>query len=143
VNAINSGVDEKLFVLIRDSINKTPFYNLLGLTLNELGPGFAEIGIVTRPEHTNPLGLIHGGVYMAMADAAMGNAVRSLGVKAVTVECSTSLIAASGLNEKMVAQGKVLKAGKSLFFVEASLFCGDKLIAHSKGTFYKAGDINI
>jgi acyl-CoA thioesterase len=139
---INSGIDEKLFVLLRDSIGKTPFYNLLNLHLNELGPGFAEIGTTTRPEHTNPLGIIHGGLPMSMADAAMANAVRSLGVKAVTVDCSTSFTAAAGINEALVARGKVLKSGKNLIFVEASVFCGDKLIADSKGTFYKMGVID-
>lgn len=143
MTAINSGLDEKLFVYIRDSISKTPYYNLLGLNLNELGPGSAEIVTTTRPEHTNPLGLIHGGLPMSMADAAMGNAIRTLGVKAVTVDFSTSLIAGAGINEMLVARGKVLKAGKNLIFVEASVFCGDKLIANSKGTFYKTGVIDI
>lgn len=140
---INAGIDEKLFVYLRDSISKTPYYNLLGLNLNELGPGSAEIVTITRPEHTNPLGIIHGGLPMSLADAAMGNAVRTLGVKGVTVDCSTSLIAAAGIDEIMVARGKVVKAGKKLIFVEASVLCGDKLIANSKGTFYITGVIDI
>lgn len=143
MSAINCGLEENLFILISDSISKTPFYNLVGLNLNEVGPGFAEIGTVTLPEHTNPLGLVHGGLLMSMADAAMGNAVRSLGLKAVTVDCSTSFTAAAALNELLFARGRVLKAGRNLIFVEASVFCGDKLIASSKGTFYKTGVIDI
>lgn len=143
MSSVNAGIDEKLFILIRDSIAETPFYNLLGLTLNEIGPGFAEIGTVTRPEHTNPIGLIHGGLAMSMADAAMGNAVRSLGLKAVTVECSTSFIAAAALNEVIKARGRVVKAGKNLIFVEATVLSGERIIASSKGTFYKIGVLDV
>lgn len=140
---INSGINERLFAIIRDTINTTPYYELLGLELMEIGPGFVEIGTTTRSDHTNPLGLIHGGLFMSMADAAMGNAVRSLGIKGVTVDCSTSFVAAAGMNEFLRARGTVLKMGRNLVFTEARVFSGDKIIADSKGTFYNTGNIEI
>jgi len=57
------------------------------------------------------------------------------------VDCSTALIAAAGNGERIVARGQVLKAGKSLVFARAEVYAGDRLVADSKGTFYKTGVI--
>lgn len=92
----NTGIEPQLFDYINHSINETPFYNLLGIKVYKLGPGLAELETVAESKHMNPLGAVHGGLYMSLADAAMGNAVRSLGIKGVTVDCSTAFIAAAG-----------------------------------------------
>jgi acyl-CoA thioesterase len=141
--AINSGIEEKLFKWIENSIAQTPFYNLLGLGLNELGPGFAEVSTATRAEHGNPLGGVHGGLLMSLADAAMANAVRSLGVKATTVDCATSMVSPAAIGEVLLARGQVSKAGKTLLFTDAQVLHGDKLIATAKGIFYRLGELEV
>ncbi len=142
LDAINAGLDEKLFDYLRKSIKETPYYNLIGLNLQLLAPGYAEFRVVSAPDHMNPLGLIHGGFIISIVDAAMANAVRSLGIKGATVDISTSLISVAKLGDTIVARGKVLKAGRSLIFTEGQIHVGDKLIGDSKATFYKSSDLN-
>lgn len=137
MKAVNQGIDEALFQYLVHSIKESPFYNLLGLELEAAALGEVTIGAVTENKHTNPLGLIHGGVVMTIADAAMGNAIRSLGIKGVTIDCSTSYPASAPMGTEIKAIGKVLRAGRNLIFAEAQVYAGEKLIGHSKATFYR------
>lgn len=135
----NMGIDTRLFDYIVHSINSTPFYHLLGLQVKKLGPGAAILEATARIDHTNPLGAVHGGLYMSLLDAAMGNAVRSLGIKAVTIDCSTGFIAAASIGELLVASGEVLKAGKSLVFARAEVRSENRILADARGTFFRTG----
>lgn len=139
--AVNKGIEDWLFAGIEKSIQETPFYNLLGVKLVELAPGEAVLKVLPTIEHTNPLGMIHGGLLMSIADAAMGNAVRSLGSRGVTVDMSTSFISAAKIGEEIIAEGKVLKAGRNLFFVEGTVTSKDKLLVKCTGTFFKTGEM--
>lgn len=138
---LNNGLDGKLFAYLKKSIAETAYYQLLHIELKALTPGGAEFQVLGGQEHTNPMGLIHGGLITSIADAAMGNAVRSLGTKAVTVDLSTALIAAARPGDLITARGQVLKSGKNLLFTEALVYAGENLVAHSKATFYKIADI--
>lgn len=142
MDAENNGIDQKLFDYLQKSIKETKYYKLLEMELQLLAPGYAEFRVVSGPQHTNPLGLIHGGLITSMADAAMGNAIRTLGIAGVTVDLSVALIAAARLGDTIIARAKVLKSGKSMIFAEAEVHSGDTLLAHSKATFYKISDIN-
>ncbi|MGI5880374.1 MAG: PaaI family thioesterase [Syntrophomonadaceae bacterium] len=142
MNAINDGIDDILFQYIQNSIRETPYYQTLSIALSRIGLGTAEVTVTSRAEHTNPLGLIHGGLIMSLADAAMGNAVRSLGIRGVTVDCSTAFLSSAALGDLIIARGRVLKSGKSLIFAHAEIWAGEKLIADSKATFANTGIIS-
>lgn len=138
----NLGVEKSLFEYICNSVEHTPFYQLMGIHLSALGSGEAEVKLKSASQHTNPLGLMHGGVLMSIADAAMGNAIRSLGIKGVTADCSTSFIASAHLEGLLLARGKVVKAGKRLVYARAEVFSDGKMVADVKGTFANVGTID-
>lgn len=135
----NMGIDKQLFEYIVHSINDTPFYQLLGLQVKKLGPGVAELEAMARMQHSNPLGVVHGGLYMSMLDAAMGNAVRSLGIKAVTVDLSTGFVSAAAIGELLTASGEVIRSGNNLVFARAQVNAGNRVLADARGTFYRIG----
>ena len=59
--------------------------------------GHAEMELALGPEHTNSIGLVHGGVYMTLMDAAMGHASTWCSVagnrrQCVTVSLTTSFM---------------------------------------------------
>lgn len=143
MQAENHGIDQALFEYLVHSINDSPFYQLLGFELQAVDRGEVTIGVKTEEKHTNPIGLIHGGLIMTIADAAMGNALRSLGVQGVTIDCSTAFPASAAMGTEIKAAGKVLRAGRHLIFAEARVWSGEKLIGHSKGTFYKTGSVEL
>jgi len=139
----NQGIDEELFRHIADSIADTPYYKLLGIQVINIGPGLAELSVTVDLKHTNPLGVTHGGLMMSLADAAMGNAIRSLGIKAVTVDCSTGFIASAQQGETVIARGEVLRAGKNMLFAQAEVRAGNRLLSNSKASYFKTGEIDL
>lgn len=54
-----------------------PIGQLLGFELEELEPGRAVLSLQPGPEHANPMGTLHGGVFCDLGDAAMGYAYGS------------------------------------------------------------------
>ena len=143
MEAENHGLDKKLFAYLNKTIAATPYYHLLHIELRSLSPGRAEFQVIGGPEHTNPMGMIHGGLITSVADAAMANAVRSLGVKGVTTDISVALPATARLGETLVARGRILKTGTNLLFAEALVHAGERLVGHGKATFYKIGEIKL
>jgi len=143
LEAENHGLDKKLFAYLKKSIAATPYYQLLHIELRSLAPGSAEFQVIGGALHTNPMGLVHGGLITSIADAAMGNAVRSLSVKGVSVDISVALPATARLGETIIARGKVLKSGNNLLFAEALVHAGERLVGHGKATFYKLADIKL
>lgn len=139
--AVNKGIEDWLFENMNKSLQETPFYKLLGVELVELSPGEAVLKILPTIEHTNPLGMIHGGLLLSIADAAMGNAVRTLGSRGVTVDMSTSFLSSAKIGQEIIAKGKVLKAGRNLFFAEATVTSDEKLLVKCTGTFFKIGEM--
>ena len=72
---------------LRSSSGFDAFY---GLEMLELGPDRARGQLLVRPEHLQPFGLVHGGVYAAMAEG-----LTSFSTASVVLERG---LAASGLS---------------------------------------------
>ncbi len=53
---------------------KPPIAELIGFTVEEISDGRAVGSLQAGPQHTNPMGTVHGGVLCDLADAAMGMA---------------------------------------------------------------------
>lgn len=140
---VNQGLDEKLFNHIVKTNLATPYYQTLGIVMRVLAPGRAEMAVVTEARHINPLQRVHGGLISSLADAAMANAVRSLGYRGITVEFGISLMSEAPLNVELVGKGRVVKAGRNISFVEAVITAGDIPVAQSKGVFYNQGRLSL
>lgn len=138
----NLGINQDLFDYIIKTGNSSPYYSLLGMNIGAIGPGYAEVWTQIRHDHANPLGVAHGGLYMSLADAAMGTALRSLALTGVTVNLTTSFIAPGELGKIITASGKVLKNTKKIIYIEAKVAAEQKLLADVQGIFYKTGTIN-
>lgn len=138
----NRGIKTEWYEIIAASVQKTPFYELLGIELEEIGSGWAVLGVETHNKHTNPLAIVHGGLVTSLGDAAMGNAIRSLGKKAVTANMNIEFMRSIALEAKLTARGEVVKAGANLIFARAAMECNNQLVATTSGTFYVIGDLD-
>lgn len=138
----NHGLDQMLFAYLCQTVEESPFYQLMGIKLVSLGNGWAELAVNPENQHTNALGLVHGGLIMSLLDAAMGNAVRTTGVKGITAQCQTSFFSPARLQTDLRAKGEVVKKGGRLVFTKANAFCGDEEIAQGSATFYIVGKVD-
>ena len=121
----------------REYQKRIPFVQLLKVATDELGEGTATLSLPVEPQLTNSLGTVHGGVIMSLLDVALCTAARTLhphseGV--ITLSLSTSFIGA-GSGERLVAEARVLKDGRSMSFVEGEARNSDgSLVAKAIGT---------
>jgi uncharacterized protein (TIGR00369 family) len=105
----------------RDYQKKIPFLSHLKIRTDALGEGTARLSLPIEPHLTNSLGTAHGGVIMSLLDVALCTAARTLhpeSVGVITIDLSTSFIdGAKG--QKLIAEARVLRDGRSMSFVEA------------------------
>ncbi len=54
---------------------RSGFRTLLGYTTRVWAENYGEVELVIGPQHMNSIGIVHGGVYATLLDAAFGHAV--------------------------------------------------------------------
>lgn len=99
---------------------------LLGLEPLAIDPeaGTARIGYLAKPEFCNPMGVVQGGFLTAMVDEAMAMAcvgATDFRIYIPTLELKISFLSA-GYPGPMVAEGKVVRLGSSVAFLEGRLY---------------------
>lgn len=125
-----------LAAYIKKSVEESPFYTFMGITMEELGEGYAHFQVASQERHCNAIGLVQGGLMLSLADAAMGNAVRTLGVNGVTVDITGSYVKPAPFGELLRAEASVVKANKNMVYAQARVFSGQSLLVLAQGTFY-------
>jgi len=120
---------------VRASFAKQGLMATLGATLVSVSPGQVEIALVPSAAVSQQHGFVHAGAVSAIADSAAGYAALSVmpaEAGALTAEFKINLLApASG--ERIIARGRVVKAGRTLTLAQAEVFAQsgneEKLIA--------------
>ncbi len=110
---------------IRTSFAKQGMMRTLGATLGQVKSGQVEIALVPGPEVSQQHGFVHAGAISAIADSAAGYAALSMmpmdrGV--LTTEFKINLLAPAMMGDRIVARGKVVKAGRSLTLAQTEVF---------------------
>lgn len=117
-----------------------PFFTLMGVEIREIGEGTAEIAMEVRPEMTNGVGWLQGGLFTALADEAMALALYTLvsrEERIVTISETTSFIKGAR-DGTIVAKGYPLRRGRRVAFMEGEVRRDDKeqdLLARTSATF--------
>ncbi len=107
------------------------------------GDRVVELGAVLAAAHCNSRGLLHGGVIAALADNAMGLSFASARTadgsdapgSIVTVSLSVDFTAVARVGQWMLITPRVLKAGRSMGFVDALVTADGTVIARASATF--------
>ncbi len=109
---------------VRDSFHRQQAMALIGATMPVVEAGYTEIYLPHKPEVTQQHGFIHGGVVGMIADSAAGYAANTLtpaDASVLTVEYKMNLLAPAD-GELLIAQGTVLKYGRTLTVTRAEVF---------------------
>jgi uncharacterized protein (TIGR00369 family) len=93
-----------------------------------------------EPRHLNINGVVHGGVYATILDTAMGGSVVTI-LRETEVTATTSLyiefLRPAREGQTLRAEGKVVRRGRHLAFVEGQLTDGEgTLLSQAHGTWY-------
>lgn len=100
--------------------------------------GSFALGFVIGPAHCNARGFLHGGVIAALADNAMGlTYVTALGEgrSALTLSLTTDFVGVGHPGQWLEIAPRLIKAGRSIGFVDALISADDAPIARASATF--------
>jgi len=122
---------------LQERLQGSEFHRWAGIELTDAAPGRVEVSFEAGPHHLNLQGLVHGGVIAALADTAMGLAMRTKlgrGRRHVTVDLTVEFMA-PGRAGRIVARGRTVKIGRQLGFAEADVVdARGRLLARARST---------
>ena len=123
---------------INEIVNLCPYFELLSMKLVDVGIGYSVIEIDVAKKHLQPFGMVHGGVFASIIDAASfwsiyyGIEDQSVGLTTVDLKLNYLAPAASG---KLIARGRQIKLGKTLGYADAEVSDETgKVLAHGSST---------
>ena len=114
-----------------------PFWDLLGIEIAEMRPGYGKLIMRTEEKLTNPYGYTHGGVLSTLADSAAAVAIAGIahaeGKRFVTVEMKINFLnpVTGGIIE---AEARILREGR-VVPAEVDIYNEDKLVAKAIATY--------
>jgi uncharacterized protein (TIGR00369 family) len=120
---------------------QSAFLTLIGAKTVEKGEELFRISLLLEERHTNPNGVMHGGVMTSLMDEAVGGViayVRGLDVMRSaphsTVDMNVSFLSAARAGDELVVEARPIKVGRSVAFAEAEARRGDGTLV-GKGRF--------
>lgn len=122
---------------VQGVVNPCPYFSLLSIELKDLGWGKSSMEILVQEKHMQPFGIVHGGVFASLLDAAAFWAVytqvpEELGMTTVDLKINYLAPLAAG---RMIASGRSIRVGKTLCLGEASITNEEGLLlAHGTST---------
>jgi uncharacterized protein (TIGR00369 family) len=102
-------------------ISECPYFTLISMEMKNVEYGHCRIEVVVKEKHLQNFGIVHGGVYSSLVDAAAFWAVYPQidgGLGMTTVEIKVNFLAPASTGH-LIAKGRSIKAGKTLCLGEA------------------------
>ena len=124
-------------------LNQTGGFNTVnGLKIVEWRDGDACLSVDLVPDHLNPLGVVHGGLYATMLDVAlaMSGSFRSAPgdlLPGLTLSLTLQYLAPLKLEDSFaMAKARRTGGGQSIFFAAGEVLAPDgRIIAMASGVF--------
>ncbi len=111
----------------------------LGVTFDGYGAGWSEAAWVPTDLACNPAGIVQGGVYAVVHDAAMNFATNSAlarGDRCATLDVQYQTIRAASAGDALRVRGAVTRAAKQVAYVESEIrTADDELVTKATATF--------
>lgn len=121
---------------VRADFARQGVLRMFGAEMVRLEPGQVDIALLFRPELGQHHGFFHGGVVATLLDVACGMAALSLmpaGQGVVSAEFKLNFLAPAQ-GERLVAQGRVVKSGRTLSVCTGQAYVGNRHVALMQAT---------
>lgn len=112
---------------------------LLGMTPRSIEEGTVSFALTPRPDFSNPLGTMHGGICATLLDSVTGCAIHTTlpaGVGYTTLELKINYIRTVQLtDDELIGTGRVIHRGRCTATAEGRVETSEgKLVAHATTT---------
>ena len=127
---------------VRERARRNRFWAHLGVQVDDAREGWVRLRLAVRDDLCNDTGApLHGGIYSALVDMAVGGALgtytapASGGLDQTTLDLNVSFLA--GIREgEIVAEGAILRKGRTIAFGEARITdTAGRLLAIGRATY--------
>ncbi|GGI21617.1 phenylacetic acid degradation protein PaaD [Bradyrhizobium guangdongense] len=105
----------------------------LGMEIVEIGPGFATLAMVVRPDMVNGQRIAHGGFIFTLADSAFAFACNSHNERVVAAQGQITFIKPGRLSDRLVANAREVTRGGRSGIYDVRVTAGDVVIAEFRG----------
>lgn len=116
-----------------------PLLAALGVTFDGYGAGWAEAAWVPTSLACNPAGIVQGGVYAVVHDAAMNfstNSALARGDRCATLDVQYQTIRSASAGDPLRVRGAVTRAAKQVAYLESEIRTADgELVSKATATF--------
>jgi uncharacterized protein (TIGR00369 family) len=135
-------VADDLVATVRERARRNRFWAHLGVQVDDAREGWVRLRLAVRDDLCNDTGApLHGGIYSALVDMAVGGALgtyaapASGGLDQTTLDLNVSFLA--GIREgEVVAEGAILRKGRTIAFGEARITdTAGRLLAIGRATY--------
>jgi len=134
-------MSDDLLERVRGRARDNSFWRYLGVEVVEAGEGTVRLRVPARDELRNAPGApMHGGVFSALVDMAVGGALSTMheasagGVGQTTLDLNVSFMGAG--TGDVIAEGRILRRGRTIAFGEATITdAAGKLLAVGRATY--------
>lgn len=120
---------------IHHSFMTSPFNRLVGIEFGSYHDDGVTLTLPVAPGHLNGAGVVHGGVLLTLADAALGFGI----ARAVGGRCTTAEIKINYLRPVfkgvLSARSRIIRKGRKLVVARAEIHCAGKQVAEVLSTF--------
>jgi acyl-CoA thioesterase len=108
--------------------------SMLGIVLDEMGPGRSRLSMTVRDDMANSVGTCHGGIIFSLADCAFAYSCNSRNRKTVAAGASIDFVSAARLGDRLtaVAEERVLVGRTGIYDVRV-VDQNEELIAFFRG----------
>lgn len=113
------------------------FRELLGVQVIEVKDGYAKMSMKVTKQHTNFVGVTHGGAIFSFADCAFAEAANSGDKIAVAVQVSINFLKPTVEGDLLTAEAVRVSEGKTFSLYNITVRKEDKTVAVFNGLAYK------
>ena len=118
-------------------VETTGFIQLIGPLWQRQIDGAHEYALVAEDKHHNRRGLVQGGVLMTFADRTCGMTARFVTDKSTmaTIQLDVHFVESGRIGETLISRPRVVRATRSLIFVNTEVTVDKRVIATANGVF--------
>ena len=117
--------------------NEDNFEKLLGINVIEVKDGYAKTSVKVTENHTNFIGIAHGGLIFTLADSAFAKAVNSGERVGVAIQVDINFLKATHEGDILTAEAVKISESQKLGLYHVKVYDErSELIASFSGTAY-------
>jgi len=118
-------------------VETTGFIHLIGPLWQRAAGDSYEYALAAQDKHHNRRGLVQGGVLMTFADRTCGMTARHVTGKhtMATIQLDVHFVEAGKIGEILISRPRVVRATRSLIFVNTEVTVDKRCIAMANGVF--------